>query len=767
LKQPSRKRDSGRKPIKGAEPALHLTPGKKWLFRIAALMLPLFALLCFEMALRLAGYGYKTSFFKTIQIDGEPFYVENDQVGLRFFPPQMVRMPAPNRMRVKKAADTYRIFVFGESAAMGDPEPAFGAGRYLQAMLEHRFAGQKFEVINVAMTAINSHAVLPFAKECAGLGGDLWIIYMGNNEMVGPFGVATVFGAKTPPMAFVRLNLAIQKTRTGQLMMAGLRRLSGKKEKSAAWGGMEMFLQNQIGPEDARKETVYHHFNANLREMLRAGLGSGARIVLNTVAVNLKDCPPFASLNDSNLTSTARAEFNAIYAKAATAESQGRPAEAAQFYEQASKANGRFAELQYRWGSCLLQLTNVAEARKHLQLACDSDALPFRTDTRINESITTAANEAADSHLRLLDAVASLQQQSPVGICGQESFSEHVHFTFEGNYWLGRAWADEVEQLMPEQIRMAAKAAGTTNLTTWASQETCERRLGLTDWNRVGVLEAIVRRLLRPPLSSQFNNPGRLQALQNQLRSVRERMDETAATKARELYLEALRRAPEDFYVHEHFADFLEATGDFQQATLEWREARKLIPQDFLASFQLGRLLVRAGAIDEAKASILQAVALRPTYSDGWFELGKIYDLEGKSDLALQEYQHAIQLQPSNYQVYCSLGKLLSRLNRTAEAFENLREAVRLNPEYWEGHYALGGALGYDNQVATAKHEFEEVTRLNPRFAMGHLNLGVALLKEGQFTNAAREFETTLRLEPTNSVAQSYLEQSRSGSGAK
>ena len=46
------------------------------------------------------------------------------------------------------------------------------------------------------MTAINSHAILPIARECARRDGDLWIIYMGNNEMVGPFGAGTVFGSR-------------------------------------------------------------------------------------------------------------------------------------------------------------------------------------------------------------------------------------------------------------------------------------------------------------------------------------------------------------------------------------------------------------------------------------------------------------------------------------------------------------------------------------------------------------------------------------------
>jgi len=86
-----------------------------------------------------------------------------------------------------------RTAVFGESAALGDPAPSYGAGRYLQAMLSEQFPDEKFEVVNVSITAINSHAILPIARECARQQGDFWIIYMGKNEMVGPFGAASVF----------------------------------------------------------------------------------------------------------------------------------------------------------------------------------------------------------------------------------------------------------------------------------------------------------------------------------------------------------------------------------------------------------------------------------------------------------------------------------------------------------------------------------------------------------------------------------------------
>ena len=245
---------------------------------------------------------------------------------------------------------------------MGDPQPAYGASRYLEVLLRERFPGKKFEVINLGITAINSHVILPIARECARHDGDFWIVYMGNNEMVGPFGAATVFGAQALPRRAAQINLALQRTRIGQLLVAGLRQLGGKS-KNTSWGGMEMFLENRIAPGDPRKETVYRNFEGNLRDIVQAGVDSGAKVILNTVSVNLKDCPPFASLTNSNLpasgprsTSTSflprgnRCRRKAIF-RPPPDRSRRRP-----------KLDPQFAEAHFRLAQCELALTN-ADAR--------------------------------------------------------------------------------------------------------------------------------------------------------------------------------------------------------------------------------------------------------------------------------------------------------------------------------------------------------------------------------------------------------------------
>jgi hypothetical protein len=201
---------------------------EKWFRILAATLIPTLFFVGLELVLRLTGYGYATGFFRETRIGDTPMYVENDRFGLRFFPKELSRIPSPTVLPVKKQKDTYRIFILGESAALGDPEPAFGFGRYLEILLRERFPETDFEVVCAAMTAINSHALRPIARDCAGLAGDLWVIYMGNNEVVGPFGAGTVLGPQSPPLFSIRASLALKTTRIGQLLDATINQFGSK-----------------------------------------------------------------------------------------------------------------------------------------------------------------------------------------------------------------------------------------------------------------------------------------------------------------------------------------------------------------------------------------------------------------------------------------------------------------------------------------------------------------------------------------------------------
>jgi hypothetical protein len=113
-------------------PQLKLTARREWLFRlITVIVLPLIFLGASEALLRVAGYGYSPGFFKKSRVDGRDYLIPNDTFSLRFFPESLARWPEPFIFPAVKPPNTIRIFVLGESAAMGDPQPAYAASRYL------------------------------------------------------------------------------------------------------------------------------------------------------------------------------------------------------------------------------------------------------------------------------------------------------------------------------------------------------------------------------------------------------------------------------------------------------------------------------------------------------------------------------------------------------------------------------------------------------------------------------------------------------------
>src|ERR1051326_5490822 len=251
------RRDENKANKSAAKP---ISRNRLWFFRFAAALSPILFLLLLEAGLRLFGFGHPISLFLPATINGQRAWVQNDRFAERFLGREMARQPFPFAISQERAPNAIRVFVFGESAAFGDPQPDFGLPRLLQALLTARYPQTRFEVINAAMTAINSHVVLPIARDCARADGDIWVIYMGNNEVIGPFGAGTVFGSQAPPLATIRASLCWKQTRTAQLLDAAVRRLSPPPADKAEWGGMLMFLENQVPWGDARLEKMYEHF---------------------------------------------------------------------------------------------------------------------------------------------------------------------------------------------------------------------------------------------------------------------------------------------------------------------------------------------------------------------------------------------------------------------------------------------------------------------------------------------------------------------------
>jgi tetratricopeptide (TPR) repeat protein len=757
-----------------------------WLFRICvAILAPLVIVGGLELGLRLCGYGYPTSFFLTTKIGGQDYYVPNDSFGYRFFPPALARTPVLLRMPVKKPARAYRIFLFGESAAQGDPDPSFGAGRYLQALLRERFPGTDFEVVCVAMTAINSHVILPIARECAQRDGDLWILYMGNNEMVGPFGAGTVFGPRAPGASLVRIYLAIKATRTGQLLDKLLQRWGAHEALPKTWSGLNMFKDHQLRYDDPTRLRAYENFEVNLADVLRAAQSAGVPVILSTVGSNLKDCAPFASLHATALSETQKTRWDEFYHEGIALQTAGDCRESLKQFAQAAAIDPQYAELRFRMGSCELALTNAAQALREFELARDDDTLAFRADARVNQIIKNAADKQAGKGVYFLDAARTLAQDSPESIPGNELFYEHVHLNFDGNYLLGRAFAEQTVKLLPASIVAHGK-------NDWASPEICDRRLAVSPWDRYRVWQENFSRVSEPPFTDQFNDVPRAQFYMAKLKELGARMNQVTRDQSHAMYQEALALAPDDGFLHGNFAQFLELTGDLPEAVKQQRLVDELLPQTPLVLYKIGLLLVRQGNTSEAEKTFSQALALRsdfvpalnelglifaneqktaaavecltrvnqinPGYFEACLNLGFMEQCDGKSDQAMAHYREAADLQPAGPAAYFYQAMASALALKQDEAIRYFQAAVWMNPEFWQARYLLGTELAAQGKIEEAQAQFSKVVRIRPDFSLGHLNRGVALSKQRKLQEALGELQIASQLDPANKFARQNLE---------
>ncbi|HVO61541.1 MAG TPA: bacterial transcriptional activator domain-containing protein [Terriglobales bacterium] len=509
-----------------------------WLPRIAAaVLIPVILLGMLECGLCLFGFGFPTDVTVPCTVKGQPASCYNLFFPAPFFPPGMIKTPQAYSIPAVKPPGTYRIFVLGESAAMGDPDPAYAFSRYLEVMLRQKFPGINFEVVNTGSVAINSHVALAIAEGLAKQKPDLFIIYSGNNEVVGPYGPGTALTSSiSMSLPLIRSEIFFRATRTGEL----LTKIGTQKKE---WGGMEMFMENQVPAASPLMRHVYSNFESNLRDTIKAAQASGARVIVSTVATNLKDCAPFASMHREGLSPEQLSAWSALVRHGAELESTRDFAEALKAYTAATRIDDQYAELEFRIARSLWASGKYGSAREHYARARDLDTLRFRADSRINDINRSVASSTGPE---LVDGEEIFSKQSANGIIGSDLVYEHVHMTPEGNYLLAQALFRQIATKLALQTGVTVKADDIP------SQADCERLLALTPHDRLRMTTEMLQRLQRPPFTNQLNHSDQILRLTFQASVLDENPAETLVE-----YQWAIAQHPNDRPLHYNYGLFL------------------------------------------------------------------------------------------------------------------------------------------------------------------------------------------------------------------
>ena len=578
-------------------------PPRLWVYRVLAVVaIPALLLLGLEGGLRLAGYGRSAKFL--IPDDQAGSYRTNPDFVSLFMPGSFDLRPLNIRVVARKPANTVRIVVLGESAAQGIPAPAFGFAPQLRAQLRARYPDKNIEVINTGIVAINSHVVYQIARDLADFSPDLFVVYLGNNEVVGPYGPGCAYLSAMPPLSVIRLSVFIRSTRTGQLIGALLAKINRHGPPPAEWGGMAMFVDNAVAGDDPRLEAVYRNFEVNLQDIVRVATGVGAKTLLCTVVSNLKDCAPLLSRHRAGLSTEELAAWQRAFDRGRLAWRLGEFAAARTDLQEARRLDPQYADTLFMLGSIELQAGNVEAARSLLLEAEHWDALRFRPDPRINDIIRQVARTAPA--VSLLDAAVQMGSDpaSTAEPAGSELLFEHVHLDWDGNFLLARAMAQGAEP---------ALFGATASPRPWLESADCAAALAYSPHERYLVLKHLATIVQNPPFTNQLTYVEDVARLARDLaRAQAESVMPGNLQQAKEMVRSASVRDPENPSLAKLEEDIDDDLGDVAGALAAARRSQQLQPANFVLAADEAIKLSRLGRFEEAEVLLKKTAATCP-----------------------------------------------------------------------------------------------------------------------------------------------------------
>ena len=693
--------------------AIPLTKKRLFLFRIiAVIVVPVLFLGGTELILRLFSFGYDTHAFIERKVSGRTLCYNNLKFGWQFFPHNISRDFTGLVFDAKKPPGTYRIFVLGASAAQGIPEEAYSFGRILEVMLNENCPQTHFEVIVAAMVAINSHAVLEIAKDCAKYDPDLFIVYLGNNEVVGPFGPGTVFSSISPSISLIRAGIALKSTRIGQLVESILA-LARRGSVPRRWGGLAMFLDKQIRYDSPQMNLVYSYFEKNLNDICTVASQSAAPVIVSTVGCNLKDCPPFASLHKETLAESEKQKWQQLYDQGIVYETAADCNQAIQNYLAANRIDDTFAELHFRLGRCYWLIDDYNNARVHFLKARLYDTLRFRADDRINEIIRSVSQQRAEDGIYLVDAALEFEKNSPHSTPGEELFFEHVHLNFSGNYVLARAFFEKIINIIPPSVKQSQSPV--------LSEEQCAERLAYTGADRYDLLTQIKQMCSVPPFTNQLFHEEFIKKINQQIDLWKRYLKPPLVQEALDQYQAAIKARPDDWMLLLRYGVIMEQNKDAQSwKTAEFllQKAIQLCPYNDAAYLALAKNLHRQGKLSQAIEILQRLLDLKPNSTMGHYELAKIYQ-------DLKDYK-----------------KFIRHLSASM-SIEPLLPPDKFYPALAEAYFLSGNT----NKAVKILSRFLK-TYPEKDTAQAHANLGYYLGKQGNFKRALEESLLAAKLDP-------------------
>lgn len=591
-------------------------------YYLVLVSLPVIIILLLELSLRFFNYG--RTYDQWVRY-GNGKLTLNSEIAYRYFY-NTNRVPSANHNyfdEIKKK-NSYRVFVMGGSSAAGFPYSPNGAfSRYIRKRLELLYPEKEIEVINIAMSAINSYALCDMLPGVLEKEPDLIIIYAGHNEYYGALGVGSV-ETLGDTRFIVNTVIWLNRFKTFELLRDIIKSVSGLFSTPVKQEGtlMARMSQRQMIPFNSEKYfSGLNQFEENLRDILEMSKDKNVPVILGRLVCNLKDQKPFES----------------VY-------------------------NGEFPPADEIFNLAHIELTSgqIYKADSLFRLAKDFDALRWRAPEKLNQIIEDLGKEYNCPVVKL-DSVFNTESDS--GVVGDDLITDHLHPNLRGFQIIGREICNKGLEsgIFPQDYNMKYSFAVQDSITL--------QRYEFTELDSTTALyQIIILKSDWPYIKEKISDEKKLKLLNMQT------YQDTLA------YL--VGKGDISWQAaHLQLAQRKLTEGDINSFQREIRAATDEYPFDPYNYEFASQQLVNIKAFDEAYYYLLKLNELKPgAFSAKW--LGIIDLLNSKTDSAIGYLSKSINYNASDAQVYYNLAGAYSIKKDYNTALQMINRCLQLEPDY-------------------------------------------------------------------------------------
>jgi tetratricopeptide (TPR) repeat protein len=607
-----------------------LTKSKKIIFSFVLAIVSILILLIVESVLRMINYGDNLNLFIDHPVEEYKQYkVVNPEISKKYFNKFQHSHPLHDMFRKEKPENGFRIFVMGSSTALGFPyEENLAFSKILQERLQDSYPDKHIEVINTAITAINSYTLLDYIDEILKEQPDAILIYAGHNEFYGAFGIGSI-EKTTRSRALTFLHLHLLSFRIYQLLRNTINEIrefvAGNKPQEFVKGTlMKLIVDNK---EIAYKSDVYttgiEAFKKNMESLLSKAAKKKVPVFISEVVSNVRDLSPFCSV-------------------------------ATESYPLASEV--------FNKAKICDESRDFNKARENYYFAKDLDCVRFRASEEINEIIHDLAGRYDDT---LVPMKEYFEEASPNRLIGNNLITEHVHPNIDGYFLMAEAFYHEIvdSKLIGDQVEPIHFKNSNYYKKNWA----------YTDLDSlIGVHKINNLRSYWPFQPLDNSSPDYLDTYK-------------PVSMVDSLAFAFVKSSDPDIHgAHIKMAEFYEAKGDYFKAFQEYHAALKCNPFYVKDYLQAASCLMRTNDFSLALQFFDQSLQLQETFF-AYYNKSEILFLMGDYGEAINALNTALQLEntpESREKVLKKMNKIYFYSGNENKMSENLAEIRKIDPGY-------------------------------------------------------------------------------------